>query len=130
MLLIDYQSDSTNYRLFNHETKSVVISKNVIFNEKIKTSSEKKKQERNNLKVSFPADDVEDDHIVELPEEDESNEKFSDAQSKSKMQTDRKKLPTDQQSVESPQVLRDRFSIRPPNRYELNIIEYNRLSDY
>lgn len=34
MVLVGYQGDSTNYRLYNPRTKKVLVSRNVIFNER------------------------------------------------------------------------------------------------
>lgn len=107
LLLVGYDSQSTNYRLLDMNTKKITISRHVDFNEQDTKDTETKKY--------WSIDDIPDSN-VENPEQEELE-----------TATDGNEIAAKQQ--EEPEQtgprLRDRSSIKKPIRYEAHCIELN-----
>lgn len=128
VLLVGYEGDLKNYRLYNPETRCVTVSRNVVFHEVQKKTEipepeyeswtfpmenhnadeeelEQIKQVRNVL-VEPAAHNVPDTHAV------------GDEAIGARRNDERQQPPLE------PRILRDRKTLRPPARYELNFAEY------
>ena len=121
MILVGYESNSSNYRVYDPVTKKVTVSRDVVFHERIG-------------KITLPANDDSQEEII-LPKveevipvreeeelEEEDDEVFLPAENEG----------ANQREVASPVPrggdtrpnLRDRGLIRRPSRYETNVVEY------
>ncbi|CAD7087752.1 unnamed protein product [Hermetia illucens] len=106
LILVGYQNDSMNYRLYNPQNNKIYMSRDVIFNEKSQPGPEIGKE----FEYILPADENED---VAKPVEQQQEEECLEAQEKYKNQ-----LGNDRQ-------LRDRANIHRPIRFEIDFAEYN-----
>lgn len=111
MILVGYQGDSTNYRLYNPNTKKVTVSRDVVFKEKLHGESSTEKEDDYN-EYTFPVEEEEESEALE-EEEEKDNAEAHEVQQRKEPNQGRQ--------------LRDRSSIRAPQRYELEIdvAEYN-----
>ncbi|CAD7083583.1 unnamed protein product [Hermetia illucens] len=101
LILVGYQNDSINYRLYNPQNNKIYISRDVIFNEKSQLGLEIGKE----FEYILPADENED---VAKPVEQQQKEECLEAQEEYKNQ-----LGNDRQ-------LRDRANIHRPLRFEID----------
>ena len=115
LVFVGYDGNSTNYRLFDPTKKKIIVSRNVIFNEKERGLVEKP----NVVKISL----VGGDDVTELPETNEAdhieNENIEDE--------------INQQAEEREPVLRSQRTIKIPHRYqdyELNLVEIDIPQSY
>ncbi|CAD7080035.1 unnamed protein product [Hermetia illucens] len=106
LILVGYQNDSMNCRLYNPQNNKIYISRDVIFNEKSQLGSEIGKE----FEYILPADENED---VAKPVEQQQEEECLEAQEEYKNQ-----LGNDRQ-------LRDCANIHRPIRFEIDFTEYN-----
>lgn len=110
LILIGYQDNSTNYRLFNPTTKQVTIARDVIVNE---TSTKDTEKEENKVFIYMDSNTKNTDNSIEqqakLPEEQH--------QAKPDIPIEINKEVDNANSNKSYR-LRDRKSIKPPSRYE------------
>ena len=130
MILVGYENNSSNYRVYDPQSKKVSVSRDVVFREKIG-------------KMTLPINDDTSDEIVlpkaerEVAEERGANEEREDDDN------DDVFLPAAEEAVnvrpelvvQAPRVepqhnLRDRGSIRRPSRYESNVVEYDVPTTY
>lgn len=118
VLLVGYEGNSSNYRLFHPDTRKVTVSKNVIFHEAIGTKEvpeEVKEQEEEELKLSVKKQEVPNEQ--QTPNE----QQVKEAQARGKAKTIL--------AIES-RMLRDRTLIHAPLRYETNFVEFNVPTNY
>jgi len=117
MLLVGYENDSINYRLFDPNKRSVTISRHVTFNEQDEEKD--------------PSANCSDDELVKLPKiegmtdknrnvEDDSDREDDESGDNEEKETE----PADDRRS----TLRNRASIKPPKRYEVNATEYTPLT--
>lgn len=110
MILVGYDKDSTNYRLFDPISKKVTISRNVTFNE----TADIELPRRNTVLVYLEND--EDQKVQQSRENQETNTQ--------KTEEKLEKLVEDAEELENKKrVLRPRENINPPKRYEVNFVE-------
>ena len=62
MILVGYDGNSTNYRLFDIETKKIKISRNVLFNE-----NEIPQSRRNTIEINIRESDLDTEDQQEIP---------------------------------------------------------------
>lgn len=119
LLMVRYQGDSTNYRLYDTSTRRVLVSRDVIFKEKsfVKpiTTSEEDIEE-----YTFPINEEEDNEDVQEEEVDEPNpgeepQAVPRAVPQVAAQVDTR------QGETSPRQLRDRSVLKTPKRYQIDI---------
>lgn len=119
-ILVGYQEDSSNYRLYNKETRTVSVSRDVIFDKRVATS-EQEETKTSEVEVTFPTRPEDDE------EEEVDNGGVEEAAVEETAVDNAGAAPVDrraQQTVNEPRVLRSREHIRPPARYDLNLVEY------
>lgn len=112
MFFVGYQGDSTNYRVYNPDTKSVSVSRNVLFHEyHDKPESLKKNKKEVTLSIGdeeepLPHDQNEPDTVIE------------------EVAPKRECIGCSRSPVFEERQLRDRSTLRGPVRYEANLAEY------
>ncbi|KMQ87289.1 integrase core domain protein [Lasius niger] len=124
LMLVGYENDSTNYRLFDRDKRSVTISRHVTFHEQTEEES--------------PSSNYSDDGLVRLPKIERAMEETCDEENDPERvdneqnefgNSEEEEQATAPRPVEDKRgVLRDRASIKPPKRYEINISEYTPLT--
>lgn len=138
-ILVGYQEEFNNYRLYDPQTKRISISRDVTFNEetivkatqktgelslKFDSNNEEEPEEINNEEEPEEINNEEEPEEIyneEEPEETEEDEEvLIDLTEEANTADDTKNL----QPVQEQKNLRDRKSIRKLSRYELNIAEY------
>lgn len=121
MILVGYEGESSNYRLYDPATKKVTVSRDVEFKEEIGA-------------MNLPARDEETDDEIKLPKsgssEYEREEEESDNEDDVFIPTDEDEAVLEERSVQGVEAvknrnLRDRASIKPPSRYDSNVAEYH-----
>jgi hypothetical protein len=121
MILVGYHGNSNNYRLFDPETKSIKISKNVIFNEDGKSDIHKNTEQG---LIYENSEDVDDNCEKSMGlTEHLHDEQSSDA-------SDTVENITQQSNEQSRYTLRNKNTLKIPKRYELNISEVNVPTTY
>lgn len=124
MVLVGYEANSSNYRVYDPKTKKVSVSRDVVFRERITKSTlstgNESHEETTLPKVEREAAQ-ERNPIVEQEAEDDV---FLPAEEQTQ-----KEKPQLVARVENRQ-LRDRGSLRKPTRYELNVAEYDVPTTY
>lgn len=117
VILVGYDGESSNYRVYNPMTKKVTVSHDVVFNENFSKVTDLENNPENMIRLSMheeendpdkPVQEI-DNNINELIQQkyDESAEKGKQAE-----------------PVQGERNLRDRKNIKPPSRYEFNVAEY------
>lgn len=122
LIFVGYQGESTNYRLYNPETKVVSEHRNVQVNEK-PSSNTSSTQSEVSIKLGNPQEeDAEiDDAEEDVLGEEEHVEQFEDAQGEAPdVGAGQIQLP---QPGDNAMQLRDRNSIKLPKRYQVNLAE-------
>lgn len=109
LMMVGYDSNSTNYRLLDMKTKKITISRHVDFNEE---TTEREKSKKNWSVVDMPVSTVEDDEEKEI-----INEEYETIEEEAE-QFDK----SEEQTTGGPK-LRDRSKIKKPARYESHCIE-------
>lgn len=113
MILIGYEGESSNYRLMElNNPKKVIISANVKFHEEIKCEVETK-----------------DDWKLQFAEE-ESKEKPTDTVIEQSAEEDSIDEHSDEIQTSNRYELRNRNCLRPPNRFEANLVEFEEPLTY
>lgn len=128
LVLVGYQDESSNYRLYDLKKKSIVVSRDVVFDESgTDESTSMGKSEGESLKFSGENEvvDLSDESDVEAePDEqeegqrDEQRDEPDEAQRNEEEQAENREEPVGRQ-------LRNRRLIRPPDRYlyEIDFVE-------
>lgn len=129
MLLVGYKGDSAGYRLYDPGTKRVSEARDVAFNEKKVNSIEPVPD----TEVSWPGIlSMGDDEKGQKEPEDEpeivATRNFP--QREDMPNKERPQSPPPQQQQEQQHRLRNRDSIKPPPRYQVNIAEWGVPSSY
>lgn len=121
MLLVGYEGESSNYRVYDPVTKKVKVSRDVSFNEEIGTTTLPENNDEDDL-LMLPMVDQEDyPHLEEkndVDEEDEAEE-FQLAR-----ENEQEPAVIQAEPQETERNLRDRTRIKRPARYETNVAEY------
>lgn len=112
MILVGYQSNSLNYRLFDPQNRQVTISRDMNF-------KERNQQEPSSIEneIIFPLHDTSD----ELDNEENKDENKNQEENSSKT------LSCEQDKQRQ---LRDRSKLRKPERYETNLITFEEPTTY
>ncbi|KMQ92933.1 integrase core domain protein [Lasius niger] len=128
VLFVGYEGDSTNYRLYNPDTRSVTVSRNVVFHE-VRKEAEPPQVENEELTLLTGGDSDGDEQpeqenpVREVPMEPEIRNvtpepAVGDGVVRARRDAERQ-LPSDESRR-----LRDRATLRGPARYEINLAEY------
>lgn len=112
LILVGYEKDSTNYRLFEPVSKKITISRHVVFNE----SKDLQLPRKNTILIQM--DDEETHEQIKTPEnhDEKPAEEMEDKDAETTMED--KEL-----EKETRRILRPREKLHPPIRYEANLIE-------
>lgn len=114
LILVGYDKDSTNYRLFDPVTKKITISRNVIFNE----TAEVKLPRKNTVLIQLDNQNLEEMEVKE-GNKDVQIEEEEDVQ----IEEEERSEEDNQLKEKEARVLRPRETLRPPKRYESNLVE-------
>lgn len=134
-ILVGYESDSENYRVYNMDTKRVSVARNVTFNERAgEQSNESWRQNTETVRFSPLAEEEEDDNEEPQRADAESinnqPKNIEDQPTPDDNQQEEAVFET-QTSTQGPsRTLRDRASIKPPARYEVDVAEYTAPNTY
>lgn len=117
-VMVGYQGESTNYRMYDPESDKVIVSRNVVFDEI------PKQLPLPNISpgIRLPVDKDVPDRVnkSEVPEQQgEENEELFTASDWEANES------SDMETPSPPRRLKDRDSIRRPKRYKTNIIQYD-----
>jgi len=107
LILVGYQSESTNYRLFDLLTNKIIVARDVVINE----ASDNKldiEPDKTSIKITTPDEDIS-----------ESSEKTQSLPLKS--------VNPEQSKNDDTYNLRNQRSIKVPERYEANVAIFNEL---
>lgn len=123
VILVGYQGESTNYRLFDPVNRKVFVSRDVTFNE-VRSSTTPATQEVDDIYLKIRDDEQEfvdrdkqaHDRPVQVQEEKESPQNDTRV-----AQQEMEEEPSQVQSI----CLRNRSTIRKPVRYEADFIQYH-----
>lgn len=129
MLLVGYDNDSVNYRLFDPDKRSITISRHVTFHEH--TEENRLMNHSNDELITLPKTERmndgnrndpkrRDDELGNNEEEKRGNDEPRNNEEEPET------IPEPADDIRS--TLRDRASIKPPKRYEINATEYTPLS--
>lgn len=130
-IFVGYDGNSTNYRLYEPETKKIKISRNVTFNENSTFTLPRK----NTCQIEFSIndDDYDEDTSMNRQNQPEVNEN-SDLDNVIVPEVPVEKLPVEQVQFNAPDEnirnLRNRDNIKPPSRYILNLVEIDVPESY
>lgn len=124
MLLVGYDGDSSNYRLYDPVSKKVTVSRDVVFNEQVNKVSLPKEIDENGS-LLLPKDEPEQEE-AEINDVNEDEEVFASAD---EYEEQNNLVGEDNVSPERPR-LRDRQNIKRPIRFEVNVAEYIVPSSY
>lgn len=143
LVLVGYDSESSNYRLYDPVTKCVSISRNVVFNERAHEWDLKASESEVELTLPSPTNDEDGD---EEPNTDHGNgaavgNRGADDVAAGNVREHRvveeedaeneiEDEPQAQQEVVTPRSLRRRDTLRPPARYALYVAECNVPTTY
>lgn len=129
LILVGYQCESSNYRLWDSVTNKIIISRDVIFNEDVKppvSTSASISQgvclSRDEKEAEEATSESNSNKLEDNSSEKKSAEIESGSDSDAVYATPEKQLPEKH--------LRDRVLLRPPKRYELNLTQYNAPKTY
>lgn len=124
LVLVGYQGESTNYRLYDPQKKRVSVARDIIFNERTNCSNPEKST----------------DSLIKLPDqkrehvEDEDKGQRPEARAVPEIVTSNEEDESSDGTYHSPdrgsRQLRDRNQIKRPARYEVNLAECNEPISY
>lgn len=109
MVLVGYNDESTNYRLFDPVTKKIKISRDVLFNEV--PSKYKFAEDSSTISIDLSNNTVQET-------DDPSTQKEPQQQCTENRQIEQDQADEPKQSVEKRYGLRSRDNLHPPDRYE------------
>jgi len=116
-IFIGYTEESTNYRVYDPESKKVSIARNVVFNEKVGAPFAKEEEQEEENEATLPRPKTENEHengnVIEAERDDGDNEEREEEDNEAE---ERENEP----ERESPRTLRDRSKIQTPLRYRHN----------
>lgn len=116
ILLVGYDN-SVNYRLFDPDKRSITVSRHVTFHEH--TEEDQSTNHSDDKPITLP-------EIERMDEENRNNPKQKDDKLENNEEEERETIPEPADNKKS--TLRDRASIKPPKRYEINATEYNSIN--
>lgn len=112
LVLVGYQADSTNYRLWDPQTNKITISRDVIINENKSTVQNKNNPERYLINNGTDTE--------EIKEETDNTNTHSNDESEEESRHDFEQTSLHPTPARN---LRDRKSLHPPRRYESNFAQ-------
>ena len=127
VMFVGYEGNSSNYRLYNPETRTVTVSRNVVFNEK-QNKSESSTVNSENEDLMFSTGDS-----IQYDEEQGQEKKQSNPEVIFE-EPEREDSVEPQRMSDEPRRLRNRGSLRRPERYdqeyEINLAQYDSPASY
>jgi len=124
LILVGYQAESQNYRLWDSTTDKIVISRDVVFNE---SDGQAKKENSKPVTQAWPVwNETDAEEINNNVAEDEEEVVAIDSSEESEVEVESARHTHLEGAHTTPnRQLRNRASIHPPKRYELNYAQYN-----
>jgi len=122
MILVGYQAESTNYRLYDPISKKIVVSRNVVIHEGKKNLTNTS-DESNTESLKLP-------EIQEIANKNDNGiengggEVFLDESIYTDAEDESTPVKKNEPAIQK-RTLRDRATLKAPNRYEANVIEYS-----
>lgn len=117
MILVGYEGDSTNYRVYDPSTKSVIITRDATFFERVG-------------KINLVEEEPHDETIVlHSPQNEERNE-VTGREAEDVDQDVRNAQELEQAAPEDGRILRNRATIHRPARYDADVAEYTTPNSY
>jgi len=129
LILVRYQKESSNYRLWDPQSNKIIISRDVIFNKDEKQVTEKAAEI--SQRVCLTQDGKSTEEIAsELNQSEDNLERRTvnspELETESSSDSDAVSLTPERYSRDPPERhLRDCAAIHPPKRYELNFTQHN-----
>jgi len=120
MILVGYQAESRNYRLYDPQTARITVSRDVIVHE---TDDNSIKKEESNEGTKIPID------VNSIGEEKVIVEDINGEENEPKSHKD-KNIKKNHPEEDTNRVLRDRNTLKPPDRYEANLVEIEEPTSY
>jgi len=125
-IFVGYTEESTNYRVYDPESKKVSIARNVVFNEKVGAPSAKAEEKEEENEVIFPRPKAEDENeyengnVIDAEGDDGDNEEREEEDNNEAEERE------NEPARGGPRTLRDRSRIQTPSRYRhnANVAEY------
>jgi len=111
LILVGYHADSCNYRLFDPHTDKIIISRDVAIHE---TSDYLQRNSEDESQIIIETASITQDRNENKSHSDEDDDFKQD-------------VPAHQNNS---RILRNSKSIKPPNRYQANLVEYDEPSSY
>lgn len=111
LILVGYQADSTNYRLWDPQTNKISISRDVVINENISVVQNTNTLETYLTNLETDAEEIEETDNTNIHSGHESDEEKNDLEHTTPHATPARNL-------------RDRKTLHPPRRYESNFAQY------
>jgi len=125
-IFVGYTEESTNYRVYDPESKKVSIARNVVFNETVGTSPMKEEKEKKENEITLPLPEVKDTNeyenrnVINAEEDDGINEEQEEEDNDETKEQGNKPAPRTSKE------LQDRSRIQTLSRYRHNadVAEY------
>lgn len=125
-IFVGYTAESTNYRVYDPESKKVSIARNVVFNETVGKPSAKAEEKEEENEVILPQPKAEDKNEYENGNVIDAEENDSDNAEQEEEDNNEAEERENEPAREDQRILRDRSKIQTPSRYRhnANVAEY------
>lgn len=131
MVLVGYQGNSANYRLYDPLTQKVSVSRDVVFDEKLSevSNSESDSKQRALVLPKFTpvlgrVNENRDDEVIEILDEEEEFGDAEDAENAAVPHPREEQRNERQNPAAEQRQLRDRQTLRTPRRFDIDFVEY------
>lgn len=121
LIVVDYEKDSTNYRLYDPRSRQISVCRDVTFNEETSVSDDCNRSE--NTKAAIPLWMIDVDDTT-------GNQTISDNSDTCTNDEDTSQQEENTKENKTLRRFRDRDTIRPPIRFEANFAEHNKPATY
>lgn len=122
LILVGYQADSSNYRLWDSKTGKIIISRDVTFNE---CSGQNQDESSNSTTQIWPIKREENEVDKDGIEAQEDVTVNNSSENSDTDQEQAERAENERLQVNPKRQLRDRASLHPPKRYELNYVQFD-----
>lgn len=106
-IFVGYTEESTNYWVYDPESKKVSIARNVVFNEKVKAPSAKKEEKEEKNEVTLPRPKTENENKNENGNVIDAERDDGDNEEREEEDNDEAEERGNEPARESPRTLRD-----------------------
>jgi len=121
MVLVGYQADSCNYRMYNPRTGKIIVSRDVVIHE---TSFDQRMESEHEALLPLSSSVDQEEETAYKDTHKSCDEKFDPKEENVREMTQPQVL------EDRKQTLRDRKTLKIPNRYEANLAEFDEPTTY